>query len=146
MAAFLALHGDESDLENHMEYKYWRNVSRGAAPVSDFLSSDAIDQKSVSIQEVSLDDSLIGRTIVFLYRAPLWRHSGTEKQLRLRCEGTVLSIGHAYLNYAGDQETFVELQRADGTTCGLGLSLDVGTMMYWTRAIDSEFCLWYVRI
>ena len=132
-------------LENHMEYKYWRKVTRGTDPVVDQQSIEDIRRNSLDIQEVTRENfSLVGRTVSILYK-PSLRPCNIENQLRLRCECTVVDVGSPYANYLGDREVLVELQRSDGTKCILGLSMEEGTVLYWTPAIHSEFCLWYVH-
>ena len=86
-----------------------------------------------TVDTIQLDMSLVGSSVVFLYRS-------AGKLYYTRCKITL--ILEVVLSLAGEDQTLVILQRQNGTSCGLGLN----TTKYWTRAKHDELdFLWFVQ-
>jgi len=123
------------DDEAHMDYKYFFATVPGGVRGQAALAPN-IDPRMFALivradDQVTLDASLEGKTLVFLYRYAMG--------VRLVSAAVVREVLQPCQNqHDGDWETLVRLERLDGTTCELGLTMTA----YWKPWLDTEFFLW----
>ena len=98
------------------------------------LRPSRLQSQAELASSVSLDDSLCGRAIVFLFRFP------RSPELRVSSTCTVRHIEERFRNKAGVAQTRVVFERADGSVCEFGLNLE----NYWQREFDDMDYLWLV--
>ena len=115
------------------ERKYFLNtISRQNFAVTITATVDDLVWLSRDQDDVRLDLSMVGSTVIFLYRLA---------GLRCVSECKVLSVGVQVRSLAGETQTLVELQRTDSTRCVLGLT----DFKLWSPHNDHFDFLWLVR-
>ena len=120
---------------HHLELKYFLQT----IPHENYLihvcpNIHMIERKAVPEAGVELNESLLNRRLVILYRH-------TEWGCRWRSQCMVQAVLQRHRSAAGQVET-LELKREDDTSCLVGLHMGD----YWShdREMDDHTLLWYL--